>query len=67
MVHNSSGLTLASNGLFYGTTASGGANGYGTIFSFDAGINQIAVPEPLTILGTLTALGLGASLKRRLK
>ena len=62
-----SGLTLASNGLFYGTTISGGANGLGTLFSFDAGLNQIAVPEPFTILGTLTALGLGASLKRKLK
>lgn len=26
------GLTLATNGIFYGTTESGGANGFGTIF-----------------------------------
>lgn len=29
------GLTQASNGLLYGSTPSGGANGYGTIFSFN--------------------------------
>ncbi len=29
-------LTLASDGSFYGTTSSGGANGYGTVFRFVA-------------------------------
>ena len=32
----SSGLIQASDGSFYGTTSSGGATGYGTIFRIDA-------------------------------
>jgi uncharacterized repeat protein (TIGR03803 family) len=38
-----SALTRASNGKFYGATANGGANGWGTVFS-------------ITITGTLTTL-----------
>ena len=53
--------------LFYGTTSSGGAYAHGTIFSFDAGINQIGAPEPLNILGAGMALSLGAFVKRKLK
>ena len=34
---------------------------------FDGTLAATAVPEPLTILGTLTGLGGGATLKRRLK
>ena len=56
-------LTYDSKGLFYGTTFSGGPNDQGTIYSFDSQ----AVPEPFTILGSVTTLGLGVSLKRRLK
>ena len=60
-------LTLGSNGLFYGTTTTGGStNCDGTLFSYDAGF-QTAVPEPLTILGGMTALGLGGVLKRKVK
>ena len=59
-------LSLGSNGLFYGTTLSGGTNGNGTLFSFDPGTSA-AVPEPLTILGGMTALGLGGVLKRKVK
>jgi|SRR5579862_1124597 len=53
------GLTLASDGLLYGTTihggasnlgttSSGGVNGYGTIFAFDPSVpyNPYAVPIP---------------------
>jgi uncharacterized repeat protein (TIGR03803 family) len=32
------GLVQATNGEFYGTTAAGGANGYGTIFSLSVGL-----------------------------
>jgi uncharacterized repeat protein (TIGR03803 family) len=32
-------LMMASNGLFYGTAASGGAHGYGAIFTFDTNTN----------------------------
>ena len=59
---------MGKNGLFYGTTAdSGTTSNNGTLFVYDAGINQIGVPEPLTILGGMTALGLGGVLKRTIK
>ena len=45
-VHPSAALVQASNGDFYGTTNSGGAYGYGTVFE-------------ITPSGTLMALGIG--------
>ncbi len=38
-----SGLLLASNGLFYGMTYTGGANEDGTIFSFDPQTNALTI------------------------
>ncbi|MFN9175405.1 MAG: PEP-CTERM sorting domain-containing protein [Synechocystis sp.] len=55
-------LTLGVNGLFYGTTVSGGSfTSEGTIFSF----TPTPVPEPLTLLGASAAVAFGAAFKRR--
>lgn len=51
---------LSTNGLFYGTTYSGGADGAGTIYSLSAGLGPFVGPQPtfgnvgapVTILGT---------------
>jgi uncharacterized repeat protein (TIGR03803 family) len=44
------GLMQASNGLFYGTTTAGGANGDGTVFSLSAGTYALSVnPTSMTI------------------
>jgi len=41
-------LTAAGNGLFYGTTTSGGANGDGAIFSFDSTTGSITLIDSFT-------------------
>ena len=56
------GLTYDGSGTFYGTTVYGQPNGFGSIFKFVVP-SQIAVPEPSTIVGSMIALCLGASLK----
>lgn len=46
-------LVAAGGGLFYGTTSAGGANDYGTIYSFTAANppSSPAVPGPLPVMG----------------
>jgi uncharacterized repeat protein (TIGR03803 family) len=60
--------TLDTNGLFYGTTYSGGSSNRGTIFSFDAGLTPPPQPpsviEPSSLLGLLS-LGTALTFKRR--
>jgi uncharacterized repeat protein (TIGR03803 family) len=46
-------LTQASNGLFYGTTAVGGLNNFGTVFSFGAG-NPL---PPYGLAGSVSSSG----------
>ena len=60
-------LTLAPDGLFYGTTVFGGSSDLGTIFSFNP--SGTSVPEPSSLLGLLTlgTLGAAATFKRKLK
>lgn len=73
---------IRNNGILYGFTANGQqltidtTTGVGTLLGSVTGLpsnTQIlgstgaAVPEPLTILGSVFALGLGTSLKRKLK
>ncbi|MDB9423616.1 PEP-CTERM sorting domain-containing protein [Microcystis aeruginosa CS-564/01] len=62
-------LTLGTDGLFYGTTDSGGSFGVGRIFSFDTNFStndqSTPVPEPSALLGTTIAVALGATLKRK--
>jgi uncharacterized repeat protein (TIGR03803 family) len=41
-------LTLGSDGLYYGTTAEGGANGLGGVFSFDSSIGTITLLDSFT-------------------
>jgi uncharacterized repeat protein (TIGR03803 family) len=57
-------LTQGTDGLFYGTTFSGGSSGLGTIFSFDPNPST-SVPEPSTLLGASIAITLGGVLKRK--
>jgi uncharacterized protein (TIGR03437 family) len=47
-------LTLSSDGKFYGTTSTGGANNDGTIFSLD--LNSTAPPEPSITPGGIVPL-----------
>jgi uncharacterized repeat protein (TIGR03803 family) len=58
------GLTAAGNGIFYGTTTSGGAYGFGAIFAFDSR-NSNPVPGPLPVIGIGAALGWSRQLRRR--
>jgi uncharacterized repeat protein (TIGR03803 family) len=55
------GLVQGTNGLFYGTTYSGGANGYGTVFRFSAGEAPFVEPRPtIGVAGeAVTILGYG--------
>jgi uncharacterized repeat protein (TIGR03803 family) len=54
------GLVQATDGILYGTTADGGANGEGTVFSLSVGLRPFVETEPtaakvgeaVTILGT---------------
>lgn len=47
------GLLLASNGLLYGSTTAGGANGFGTLFSYSPGANSVT---PLVDLSLTTGI-----------
>ena len=40
------GLVQGTNGTFYGTTSSGGANGYGTVFSLSTGLLPFVETRP---------------------
>ncbi|MBK7753099.1 MAG: hypothetical protein IPI41_11015 [Flavobacteriales bacterium] len=53
------GLFLAANGTLYGTTGLGGANGLGTLFSYDTGSNTLA---PLVALSNSTGSAPNADL-----
>jgi uncharacterized repeat protein (TIGR03803 family) len=60
-----SALTAAGNGIYYGTTRYGGANGAGAIFKFDSATGSITLQESFTghngarPHATLTAAGNG--------
>jgi len=61
-------LTAAGNGLYYGTTYSGGANGNGAIYAFDSGVRDpipAPVPGPLPVVGIGAAFGWSRQLRRR--
>jgi uncharacterized repeat protein (TIGR03803 family) len=59
-------LTAAGNGIYYGTTQGGGANGMGSIFQFDSGVrNSNPVPGPLPLMGAGAAFGWSRRLRRR--
>jgi uncharacterized repeat protein (TIGR03803 family) len=63
-----SALTAAGNGLYYGTTRFGGANGGGTIFAFDSGVRSSnPVPGPLPLMGAGAAFGWSRRLRRRIQ
>jgi uncharacterized repeat protein (TIGR03803 family) len=47
------GLMQATNGEFYGTTADGGANGFGTVFSLSVGLGPFV--ETQTTVGKVGA------------
>jgi uncharacterized repeat protein (TIGR03803 family) len=51
-----SGVAMDANGILYGTTFSGGANGAGTVWEFTAG----AVPEPSSLIMGLISISLVA-------
>jgi hypothetical protein len=55
--------TFAGTGTWSATFSSNGSSGSGT---FIATNTAIAVPEPLTLLGGITALGFGVAFKRRI-
>ena len=64
----SAALTAAGNGLYYGTTRFGGANGGGTIFAFDSGVRDAnPVPGPLPLMGAGAAFGWSRRLRRRIQ
>jgi len=59
-------LTAVGNGIFYGTTAIGGANNRGAIYAFDSGMrNPNPVPGPLPLVGIGAAFGWSRLLRRR--
>jgi len=59
-------LTAVGNGIFYGTTAEGGANNRGAIYAFDSGMrNPNPVPGPLPLVGIGAAFGWSRPLRRR--
>jgi len=53
------GLLQATNGIFYGTTTSGGDHGYGTVFSLDVGLGAFVRTQPHSgkIGDTISILG----------
>lgn len=57
-------LTSAGGRMFYGTASEGGANGFGTIFVFDATPTS-PVPGPLPFMGAGAAFGWTRRLRRR--
>jgi uncharacterized repeat protein (TIGR03803 family) len=61
-------LTAAGNGIYYGTTYSGGSNNTGSIFKFDSGVRDSnPVPGPLPLLGATAAFGWSRKLRRRIQ
>jgi uncharacterized repeat protein (TIGR03803 family) len=61
-----SALTDVGNGIFYGTTGTGGANNRGAIYAFDSGVrNPNPVPGPLPLVGIGAAFGWSRQLRRR--
>jgi len=44
---DSNGLVQDTNGVFYGTTSNGGANGFGTVFSLDMGLGPFVKTNPV--------------------
>jgi len=64
-------LTAAGNGIYYGTTLGGGANGNGgngSIFAFDSGVpDSNPVPGPLPLMGAGAAFGWSRRLRRRIQ
>jgi len=64
--HPYAALTAAGNGLYYGTTIAGGANGNGAIFAFDSGVRDSnPVPGPLPVVGIGAAFSWSRQLRRR--
>jgi uncharacterized repeat protein (TIGR03803 family) len=63
----SAALTAASNGIFYGTTHSGGAAGLGTVFEFNANSPTNTVPGPLPLVGAAAAFHCSRRLRRRVR
>jgi uncharacterized repeat protein (TIGR03803 family) len=61
------GLTSSGNGIFYGTASEGGVNNFGTVFKFDAGVTNPAVPGPLPLMGATAAFGWSRKLRRRVQ
>ena len=59
-------LTLAGNGLFYGTAVNGGDNNFGSIFEFDPA-GTAPVPGPLPLMGVTAAYGWCRKLRRRIQ
>jgi len=59
-------LSPAGNGLFYGTAADGGDNGFGSIFEFDPS-GTAPVPGPLPLMGVTAAYGWSRKLRRRIQ
>jgi uncharacterized repeat protein (TIGR03803 family) len=53
------GLVQATNGKFYGTTSTFGANGYGTVFSLSVGLGPFVETQPTSgpVGGTVKILG----------
>lgn len=61
-------LTAAGNGIYYGTTSGGGANGIGSIFAFDSGVPDAnPAPGPLQLMGAGAAFGWSRRLRRRIQ
>ena len=61
-------LTAAGNGIYYGTTVVGGANGTGAIYAFDSGVRDSnPVPGPMPLIGATAAFGWSRRLRRRIQ
>jgi uncharacterized repeat protein (TIGR03803 family) len=59
-------LTPAGNGIFYGTTYSGGDYNAGTIYEFDP-TPGAPVPGPLPLIGAAAAFGWSRRLRRQIQ
>jgi uncharacterized repeat protein (TIGR03803 family) len=61
-------LTAAGNGIYFGPTVIGGANGTGAIYAFDSGVrNSNPVPGPMPLMGAGAAFGWSRRLRRRIQ
>jgi uncharacterized repeat protein (TIGR03803 family) len=58
----SGGLVQDTNGNLYGTTADGGANGDGTVFSLSVGLGQFVETQPTATKAGATVNILGTNL-----